>query len=109
MKNLAPWSHEEADTHLLLHVVDAAQKGYRNPCVCPVDTDIVTLAIAMLNKVNPDELWFAIGTGSNFHSITIHVVASDTDLRICTTLPVFHAFAGCDTVSVFGSRGKMTA
>ena len=29
MENLAPCSHEEADTGLLLHVADAVQKGYK--------------------------------------------------------------------------------
>ena len=27
----------------------------------------------------------------------------------CLTLPVFHAFTGCDTVSAFAGRGKKTA
>ena len=31
------------------------------------------------------------------------------DPRICATLPVFHALTGCDTVSAFSGRGKMTA
>jgi len=31
------------------------------------------------------------------------------DPKICTSLPVFHAFTGCDTVSVFEVRGKKTA
>ena len=31
-----------------------------------VDTDVVVNAIAMFNQINPDELWLAFGTGSNF-------------------------------------------
>ena len=40
---------------------------------------------------------------------TIHEIFAGLDPRICTTLPVFHAPTGCDTVSVFGGRGKRTA
>ena len=109
MENLAPCSHEEADTRLLLHVADAVQKGYKKLCVHTVDTDVVVLAIAMYNKINPDELWLAFGTGSNFRYIPIHEVVGDMDPRICAVLPVFHALTGCDTVSAFGGRGKKTA
>ena len=31
------------------------------------------------------------------------------DPRICTTLPMFYAFTGCDTFSAFCGRGKKTA
>ena len=41
--------------------------------------------------------------------IQIHELASAMDPRICTTLPVFHAFTGCDTVFSFGGRGKKNA
>ena len=31
------------------------------------------------------------------------------DSRIFATIPMFHAFSGCDTVSAFCGRGKKTA
>ena len=109
MTSLVPCSHEEADTRLFLHVVDAVQKGFRKVCVRTVDTDVVVLAIAMFNQISPEELWIAFGTGSNFHYIPIHEVAAAMDPRVCATLHVFHAFTGCDTTSSFGGRGKKTA
>ena len=66
LTNLSPCSHEEADTRLLLHAADAVQKGYRKLCLRTVDTDVVVLAIAMFHQINPDELWLAFGTASNF-------------------------------------------
>ena len=38
-----------------------------------------------------------------------HEMANALGLDHCVTLPMFHAFTGCDTVSCFGSRGKRTA
>ena len=64
------------------------------------------MAIAMYNKINPDELWLAFGTGSNFRYIPIHEVVGDMDPRICAVLPVFHALTGCDTISAFGGGAK---
>ena len=79
-------------------------------CVyCTVHTDVVVLAIVIFDRISPEELWIAFGTGSNFHYIPVHKVAAAIDPRVCATLHVFHAFMGCDTTSSFGGRGKKTA
>ena len=75
LTGLVPCSHEEADTRLLRHVADAVKKGYRKLLVRTVDTDVVLVAIATLNRTNPDELWVAFGTGDHFRFIPIHEVA----------------------------------
>ena len=54
LSGLAPCSHEEADTRLLLHAADAVRKGYRKLCIRTVDTDVLVIAIAMFRKINPD-------------------------------------------------------
>ena len=69
---------------------------------------VVVLAISMFSETKPDELWLAFGTGY-FRYIPIHEVVASMDPRICATLPMFHAFTGCDTVSAFCGRGKKTA
>ena len=109
LSNLVPCSHEEADTHLFLHAVDAVRKGCRKLCIRSVDTDVVVLAISTFNAINPDELWLAFGTGTKFRYIPIHEVVTNMEPRICSTLPMFHAFTGCDTVSSFCGRVKKTA
>ena len=106
LTKLSSCLHEEEDTRLLLHAADAVKKGYRKLCVCTVDTDVVVIAIAILNQINPDKLWLAFGMGSNFRYIPVHEVVSGMDPRNCAVLPVFHAFTGCDTVSSFGGRRK---
>ena len=103
--NISPCLHEEADTCLLLHAADAVKKGHRKLCVRTVDTDnVVVIAIAMFNQINPDELWLGFGTGSNFSYIPVHEVVSGMNPRNCTGLPVFHAFTECESVSSFGRR-----
>ena len=63
---MAALEKEKLDTRLLLHAADAVQKGYRKLCLRTLDTDVVVLAIAMFHQINPDELWLAFGTASNF-------------------------------------------
>ena len=109
VENLAPCSQEEADTRLLLHAADAVQKGCSNICIRTVDTDVVVLAIAKFAQVNPNKLWLAFGSKTNFRYIPIHEIVLTLSPSICKTLPVFHAFTGCDTTSSFAGRGKKTA
>ena len=67
------------------------------------------VAIYTFNEIDPNELWLVFGIGSNFRYIPIHEVVANMDPRICATLPMFHAFTRCDTVSAFCGRGKKTA
>ena len=78
-------------------------------CLRTLDTDVVVLAITMFNHLNADELWIAFGTKSLFRYVLIHEIVAGVDPRVCTSLLIFHALTGCDTVSAFGGRGKRTA
>ena len=109
LTGLVPCSHEEPDTRLFLHVADAVKKGYRKLLARTVDTDVVVVAIATLNRTKPDELCVAFGTGGHFRFIPIHEVAAAFGPRKYVTLPPFHALTGCDTVSSFAGIGKKTA
>lgn len=106
---LAPCDHEEADTRMLLHVQDCAHDGHTAVLIRTVDTDVVVLAIATVSKMPIKELWVAFGTGANLRYIPTHNIASDLGDEMSCTLPLFHAFTGCDTVSAFASIGKKTA
>ena len=109
LTNLAPCSQEEGDTRLLLHVSDAVQKGCKKIAIRTVDTDVVVLAMATFDQIQPDELWVSFGTGSNFRYIAVHELVATLSPRQCLSLPVFHAITGCDTVSAFAGRGEKTA
>lgn len=106
---VAPCMHEEADTRILLHLQDAIQQGYSKALICTVDTDVVVLAIASVNRLNISELWITFGAGKNFRFIAAHKIAKALGPDRCVALPMFHAFTGCDTVSCFGDRSKKTA
>ena len=102
---LAPCTHEEADTRLMVHALDAASNGYKRLKIRSDDTDVV-LAIAIANTLPADEVWVTYGTGKNVHPA--HTVATSLDQK-ASVLLMFHALTGCDTVSFFGGRLKKTA
>ena len=108
--DLAPCSHEEADTRIFVHMADAVKEGLRSILIRTVDTDVVVLAIAAVARLQTvTELWIAFGTGTNFRYIPVHSIAAALGTDKSLALPMFHAFSGCDTVSSFATIGKKTA
>ena len=62
------------------------------------DTDVVVLAISVVEEIKVEELWVAFGTGKHFRYTAAHAIAS--------SLGAFHAITDCDTVSFFVWKGK---
>ena len=63
VSGLAPCTHEEAVTRILLHMEDAVKQGCNKVSIRTVDTDVVVLAVASAQRLNITELWIAFGAG----------------------------------------------
>ena len=74
---LAPCTHEEADTRMLLPVQDAMKQGYTKVSIRTVDTDVVVLAVAAAEPLSIDQLWVAFGTGKSFRFLAAHEMAQE--------------------------------
>ncbi|KAG7155211.1 hypothetical protein Hamer_G025546 [Homarus americanus] len=109
ISGLAPFTHEEADTRLLLHLEDAVKKGHNKVLIYTVDTDVVVLAVTAAQCLNIDEFWVAFGVGNNFIYIAAQDIPGALGPDQCAALLIFHTFTGCNAVSYFGGRGKRTA
>ena len=72
ISSLAPCTHEEADTRMLLHAVDSANKGYRRIMLRTVDTDVLVLAVSTVVCLKDTEIWVAFGTGKHLRYIPAH-------------------------------------
>ena len=107
--NLLPCSHEESDTRIILHLADGAKSGYDRTMLRTVDTDVVVLAITYYYTVPASETLIAFGTGKHFRYIGAHCIAKTFGPDKSSVLPLFHAFTGCDAVSVFHGKGKKSA
>lgn len=109
MNSLSPCSHEEADTRLMVHALDASLKGHRRVKIRTNDTNVVVLAISVANTLPADEMWITFGLGKHVYNLAAHSIATSLGQDKASVLPMFHALTGCDTVSFFGGRGKKTA
>jgi len=106
ISGLAPCTHEEADTRLLLHVKDAVNEGYTNVSIRTVDTDVLVLAVTAAQCLNIAELWVAFGAGKSFRYLAAHEMARALCVEKCKELSMLHCFAGSDKESSFGGKGK---
>ena len=85
----------------MLLIADALMQGFRKIPVRTVDTDVIVLAVATVQQIGQIDLWIAFGSGKDFRYIPAHEICASLGPRKSSTLPVFHAFTGCDTVSQF--------
>ena len=108
IEGLQPCSHEEADTRIFLHVLQAA-KQHDRIMIRTVDTDVFVLAVSQMQRIPEREVWLAFGTGRQFKYYPIHEIALSFGPQKSRALPVFHAITGCDTLSFFGGKGKKNA
>ena len=98
ISSLAPCTHEEADTRMLLHAIDSASKGYPRIILRTVDTDVLDLAVSTAVSLEDTESWVAFGTGKHLRHIPAHDIAKELGYEKALSLPMFRAFTGCDTV-----------
>lgn len=109
VSSLAPCSHEEADSRVMVHVADATFNGYRRINIRTNDTDVLVLAISIVPLLRIDELWVSLGSSKNLKCLPAHTIATTIGREKARVLPIFHSLTGCDTTSFFGGRGKKTA
>ena len=100
-------SHEEADTRMLLHAKHASA-NYKAIVIVAEDTDVFILCLAFQSQIKSG-MYIKCGSASRIRYIDIQKVADAIGLNVCAALLGLHAYTGCDSVSSFSGRGKLTA
>ena len=90
---LAPCNHDEANARMLLHAADAVQCGFTKILLRTVDTDVLILAIAFVEKLQEFqgnqtiELWVGFGAGAHLRYIAFHDISSKLKPQVPKALP----------------------
>lgn len=111
LTSVSPSNQEEADSRMMLHLLDAVKNGHEKIFLRTVDSDVVILCLHFLfvfQNYGLSELWVGFGTGKAYRDIPVHEVASILGHKNCEALPFFHAFTGCDMTSSMQGIGKKT-
>lgn len=104
--------HEEADTKIVSHTLDALRAGHKTVVVTTVDTDVVIILLGMhhLTTRFPDaDIWVGFGPKKSFRYYHIKTLYNDWGSQKCRAMPFFHALTGSDTTSQFLRHGKKAA
>ena len=99
--------HEEADTLIPLHCLDAANS--RPGCsidVFTVDTDVYVLLVYIFNSLPPCKLYMHAGRGKSSRVLDIEECCRKLGSRKCNALVGMHAFTGSDWGGKFSGITK---
>lgn len=99
-------NHEEADTKIILHAVDASSSGAKEVCIHSPDTDVLVLAIRRIQNMC-DNTFFVTGRPPNKRSIKLKPIAEAIGPVKTAALPAFHAITGSDITGSFSGKGKL--
>ena len=102
-------SQEEADTRIILHCMHISKTTPKTThiIVRSPDTDVLVLLLKYAQNIHPVVL-FDTGTGNKRRLLNVKQIVEVKGSDLCSVLPALHCFTGCDTVSAFVRRGKLT-
>ena len=100
-------TQEEADTRMLLHAKHASS-NYKSIVIVTEDTDVFIICVAIFRQIS-SHMYIQCGTKNRFRHIDISKIGQSLGENTCKALQGMHAFTGCDSVSAFSGRGKVSA
>ena len=105
--------HEEADTRMCLHVLDALKKGASKIMISTVDTDVVIILVGIFSYLESLhaglDIWIEFGKGKHLRYYQVNSIFNALGSDLSRALPFFHALTGCDTTSHFAGKGKRSS
>jgi hypothetical protein len=99
-------TQEEADTRLLLHAHQAAP-NFESAIIVADDTDVLILGLAFSKDIDCN-VYMKSGTQTRTRFIDVTKLAHVLGESVCNALIGLHAFTGCDSVSAFAGKGKVS-
>ena len=96
-------SQEEADTRLLSHAAHAARSRFVAIVIVSEDTDILVVCLAFKSHIQ-SSMFIKCSSQRTVKYLDVSRIVERIGASTCKSLPGFHTFTGCDTVSP-GSHG----
>ena len=102
--------HEEADTRIIFHA-SKAEPGSRI-LIKASDTDVLIILLGNMHKLMESQFWLASSTAKKTNNQSVDCInctdlALKLGIKLCQSLPAFHAFTGCDYTAAFYNKGKV--
>ena len=99
-------THEEADTRLVLHAVNA---NFNTVVVSSRDTDVLLLLVFHSQRMQCQHFWMMSSASKKRRYIPIAEVFYKLPTGSAPSLLPFHALTGCDTTSYIANHTKRSS
>lgn len=99
-------SHEEADTKMLFHAIQASGKVTSKIRIFSPDTDVLVLAIRRFPLLANDSAF--VQTGSKIREFPLQAIYNKLGPLKAAALPGLHALSGADVTGSFRGKSKTT-
>ena len=99
-------SQKEVDTSLLLHAAHAGRSKFVAVIIVSEDTDVLVLCLAF-KSFTPSSMFIKCNSQTRVKYLDVSRIVKRIGASTCRSLPGFHVFTGCDTVSAFQGWGKV--
>ena len=96
-------NHEEADTKLLLHAVDATISGATSIEIMSPDSDVFVLSLRRFPQLCQNTT-FVTGRGEHLRKIALRPIVDALGPARIAALPGFHAWSGADVTGSFAGK-----
>ena len=97
----------EADTCLLLHAKHAEEQSTAI-IIASQDTDVFIMSLSFACEF-ACQVYIKSSTQTREKFVDLQKLAAAVGHNTCCALPGLHSFTGCDTVSAFWGKGKISA
>ena len=97
--------HEEADTRIILHGLEAIQRGYDHIMIFCRDTDVLLVLLHFFGGTD-HIVWMIGGTARERRCYPVHTIYKNLPQDVHKNILCFHALTGSDTTSSFAGFGK---
>ena len=101
-------AHEEADNRMFFHLADVNAQS--NVVIRTADTDCLIIGLASQHLYEEStHAWLEVGSlcKNTLRFINLNQLSSHLGNHLCTALPAYPAFTGCDYTTSFCRRGKV--
>ena len=100
-------TQEETDSRVILYTMHAQSKGYHYVRIKSPDSDIFFILLHFAPQLNI-KILFDTKIDKKPRLIDVSSIGAEFGQEKCTALLGLHGFTGCDTVSAFRGKGKLT-
>ena len=108
-ESLLPWGSRLKDIHTRSSSSQAEGKISIDKSMWPRCFVVAINAFETLQAAGLKTMWVEFGQGQSITWFLIHDLVKDLDPEKSSGMLFFHAFTGCDVVSYFWGKGKLTA